>query len=147
MLSDAKLENQYEDELKEIERKISLDPSNFSLYEEKVYLLKYFNQYEELLNYLDEMCTLFPEKGRIFKIKKISILKLKKELHQGLELINTLLDDTPDDQEILCYKALWMQLLHKKEESLQIMEYLTKRGSKNGLFLDIYQCSPYIRKR
>ena len=64
------LESQYKEKIKEIEKEISLTPKNYNLYNSKIRILLYFNQYNEVLMELEKILKLFPEKETDIMIKK-----------------------------------------------------------------------------
>ncbi|MFX1525614.1 MAG: tetratricopeptide repeat protein, partial [Promethearchaeota archaeon] len=130
--------NQYEDQIKGIEEKISKEPENLNLYYLKIRIFVYFNKYREALKLLDKMLEGFPESEKDIKILKAAVLKRMQEIEVGLELINQLIQKYPQDNDLLCYKAYWMQYLDKKEESLEIIQQIIKKEPENGIYLDTY---------
>ena len=70
---------------------------------------------------MDEILELFPDEHKNIEIKRAYILKEKRNIEEGLRIINNLLDGYPDDKDLLVYKAYWLQYLDKKEEALSIM--------------------------
>ena len=72
----------------DIDREINLNPNYYELYNSKIRILLYFNQYNDVLEVLEKMITLFPEKEIDTMIKKAYTLKKDKHLEAGLEIIN-----------------------------------------------------------
>ncbi|MFX1453349.1 MAG: hypothetical protein ACFFCM_21120 [Promethearchaeota archaeon] len=74
------LESQYEDKIKEIDKEIKNIPKNYELYNSKIRILLYFNQYSDALTVLENMMGLFPEKKIDIMIKIAYTLKKDKNL-------------------------------------------------------------------
>lgn len=132
------LKSQYEEEVKEIDREIELNPMNIDLYKLKIKILIYFNQYNDVLKVLDNMLKAFPEEEIDIMMKKASILKRKRDLRAGLDIIDDLLKKYPKNKELLSYKAYWFQYLDKKDESLDIIQKLIEGEPDIGIYLDNY---------
>ncbi|MFX1571460.1 MAG: hypothetical protein ACFFB0_01825 [Promethearchaeota archaeon] len=132
------LEKQYKKELEEINQDIEKTPKNLELYYSKIKILIYFDQIDEIINLLDEMLEIFPESEKDIKMKKASVLKRIKEVKDGFEIINELLQKYPKDNELLVYKAYWLQYLNKEEESLDVIRDLIKRNPETGIYYDTY---------
>jgi len=130
------LEDQYQEELKEIERSIALNPVDYESYNEKIRILIYFNQYTEVLAFLDEMLGKFPEKEIELLMKKASILKMKKDLEAGLDIIEDLIEKYPENADLQNYRAYWLRYLGKKEEAIEILQQLIKDNPKNATYQD-----------
>ncbi|MFX1567049.1 MAG: hypothetical protein ACFFCV_01630 [Promethearchaeota archaeon] len=131
-------ENQYEQELLNINEKISKNSQNMENYYSKIKILIYLGRYNEASRDLDEMVDKFPENRREIKIKKASILKRINKLKAGFEIIEGLLQDYPDDKDLLMYKAYWLQYMDQKDESLEIIENLILNSPNNPTYLDTY---------
>ena len=132
------LKNQYEEEVKEIDREIELNPMNIDLFKSKIKILIYFNQYNDVLRVLDNMLKAFPEEEIDIMMKKASILKRKRNLRAGLDIIEDLLKNYPKNKELLSYKAYWFQYLDKKDESLEIIQKLIECEPDIGIYHDNY---------
>ena len=132
------LKSQYEEEVKEIDREIELNPMNIDLYKLKIKILIYFNQYNDVLRVLDNMLKAFPEEEIDIMMKKASILKRKRDLRAGLDIIEDLLKKYPKNKELLSYKAYWFQYLDKKDESLEIIQKLIDSEPDIGIYHDNY---------
>lgn len=127
---------QYEEKVRDLQNKIELEPDNAELYKAKIKILVYYNQYNEVLNLLDEMLKVFPEDEIDIKMKKASIYKKKKDIDAGLEIIEELLQNYPENTELLNYKAYWLQYLGNKEEALQIIQNLINENPNKGIYYD-----------
>lgn len=136
--SSETLENQYEEELKEIERSITLNPKNYDFYSSKIKILIYFNQYTKVLTTLDKMLKLFPEKEIELLMKKASILKIKKDVKAGLGIIEELINKYPNNNELQNYKAYWLRYLGKREEAIEVVQELIKKEPENATYHDTY---------
>ncbi|MFX1498927.1 MAG: hypothetical protein ACFFBH_15485 [Promethearchaeota archaeon] len=132
------LESQYKEKLKEIEKEINLTPLNYELYNSKIRILLYFNQYTDVLRLIDKMLRLFPEKEIDLTIKKAYTLKKEKNLEGGLEIIEKLLVKYPEDNSLHNYKAYWLSYLGRKQESLKILRKLIKSEPEKGIYHDTY---------
>jgi len=132
------LKDQFEDQIKEIDNNLELDPQDIDLYHSKMKILIYFNQYNNVLTLLDKMIEEFPEKEIDFKMKKASIYKKKRNLEAGLEIIEDLINKFPGNNELLSYKAFWFQYLNKKDEALKILQELIDNEPDNGIYYDNY---------
>ena len=132
------LKSQYEEEVKEIDRKIELNPNNIDLYKLKIKILIYFNQYNDVLRVLDNMLKTYPEEEIDIMMKKASILKRKRNLRAGLDIIEDLLKKYPKNKALLSYKAYWFQYLDRKNESLEIIQKLIDSEQGKGIYYDNY---------
>ena len=132
------LENQYEEQIKGIDKKIELNPEDLDLYYLKIRILIYFNQYQETIKLLDNLLELFPENEKDIKLLKAAVLKRMQNIKAGLEIINSLIQKFPDDNDLICYKAYWMQYLDKKEEAIKIIQKLIKSDPENGIYQDTF---------
>jgi len=132
------LKNQYEEEVKEIDREMVLKPMNIDLYKLKIKILIYFNQYNDVLSVLDNMLKAFPEEEIDIMMKKASIFKRKRNLRAGLDIIEDLLKKYPKNKKLLSYKAYWFQYLDKKVESLEIIQKLIDDEPDIGIYHDNY---------
>ena len=111
---------------------------SFDLYHLKNRILIYYDKYNEVLILLDKLLKEFPENEKDLKLKKASILKKKKNVVAGLEIIEELIDKNPEDYDLLNYKAVWLQYLNRKKESLKTINDLINRFPNNGIYYDTY---------
>ena len=132
------LESQYGEQIKEIDKEIDLNPKNYELYNSKIRILIYFNQYNDALMVLEKMIEEFPEKEIDIMIKKAYTLKKKKNLEAGLDIIEELLEKYPKDNTLHNYKAYWLSYLGKKEEALNILRELIENEPEKGIYHDTY---------
>lgn len=132
------LEHQYKEKVKEIEKAIALNPKDFDSYNSKIKILIYFNQYNEVIMFLDQMLEEFPEKEIEIKMKKASILKIKKDVKAGLEIIEDLINKYPNNNDLQNYKAYWLQYLGNKEEALEVVQKLIKNEPDNATYQDTF---------
>ena len=128
----------YEESIQEINNTISLNPNDYDLYLSKENVLIYFNKYDELLSFLDEILEIFPDEHKSIEIKRAYILKEKRNIEEGLRIINNLLDSYPDDKDLLVYKAYWLQYLARKEEAIETIQNLIEVDPNNGIYHDTY---------
>ncbi|MFX1409739.1 MAG: tetratricopeptide repeat protein, partial [Promethearchaeota archaeon] len=132
------LEEQYEEQIKKIDKEIKLNPENLELHYSKIRILMYFNQYQATIKLLEEMLELFPESEKDIKMLKVAVFKRMQNLKAGLDIINELIQKFPNDNDLICYKAYWMQYLDNKEESIKIIQNLIKSEPENGIYQDTY---------
>ncbi|MFX0143581.1 MAG: tetratricopeptide repeat protein, partial [Candidatus Hodarchaeota archaeon] len=132
------LKSQYEERIKEIDKEINLSPKNYELYNSKIRILLYFNQYNDALTVLEKMKELFPENEIDIMIKMAYTLKKDKNWEAGLEIIEELLEKYPKDNSLHNYKAYWLSYLGKKQEALKILRELTEKEPEKGLYHDTY---------
>ncbi|MFX1468953.1 MAG: hypothetical protein ACFFB8_09835 [Promethearchaeota archaeon] len=132
------LKNQYEEQIKEIDKEIELNPENLDLYFSKIRILIYFNQYKQTITLLDEMLEILPESKRDIKLLKAVVFRRMQNVEAGLEIIESLIERYPKDNDLLSYKAYWLQFLDKKEDAIKIMQKLTKDEPDNGIYHDTY---------
>jgi len=130
------LETQYGDKIKEIDKEIKINPNNYELYNSKIRILLYFNQYSDVLIVLEKMMELFPEKEIDIKIKKAYTLKKDKNLEEGLEIIEELLEKYPKNNTLYNYKAYWLSYLGKNQEALNILRGLIEKEPEKGIYHD-----------
>ena len=137
-LSFDNINAQYEEQIKEIDKKIDKAPENPELYYLKIRILIYFNQYRAAIILLDNILGIFPESEKDLKILKAAVYKRMQDIESGLEIINDLIQKFPKDNDLIYYKAYWMQYLGNKEESIKIIQRLIKDEPENGLYQDTY---------
>jgi len=128
----------YDENLKKVNKALSLNSDHFDLYVAKERVLIYFNKYDELLILLDEMLEKFPVEEKDIKIKVAYILKEKRNLEGGLEIIDDLLEKYSEDTKLLIYKAYWLQYLNRKEEAVEIIQDLIEQDPDNSIYHDTY---------
>ncbi|MFW9820180.1 MAG: hypothetical protein ACFFE5_11275 [Candidatus Thorarchaeota archaeon] len=132
------LKEQSQEQIEEINKEIELNPDNIDLYYLKIKSLVYFNQYQESIKLLDEMLEIFAESEKDIKILKAAIFRRMQNVNAGLEIIEFLIEKYPEDNDLLSYKAYWLQFLDKKEEALEIMQQLIKKEPDMGIYYDTY---------
>jgi tetratricopeptide (TPR) repeat protein/DNA-binding HxlR family transcriptional regulator len=128
----------YEEALEAIDSAITLSPKTLDFYNSKNRILIYFDKFDEIIEILDHLLEEFPEGERNLKIKKAYILKEKKDLNAGLDIINDLIDKYPEDNNLLLNKIYWLQYLDKRDTVLGIIADLIEREPENGIFHDTY---------
>jgi len=130
------LETQYREKIKEIDKEIKSNPNNFELYNSKIRILLYFNQYSDVLAVLEKMRALFPEREVDIMIKKAYTLKKDKNLEEGLKIIEELLEKYPKNNTLYNYKAYWSSYLGKNQEALNILRGLIEKEPEKGIYHD-----------
>jgi len=132
------IESQYEQELKEITDEIKVNPDKIELYYSQIKILIYYEQFNETLMILDEMYKNFPENEKEIKIRRASVLRRMREVEAGLTIIDDLIENYPEDSDLLIYKAYWLEYLDKKEESIEMIEDLVNKFPNNVTYQDTY---------
>ena len=132
------LQEDYMEEIRKIDKQINSDPENLDLYNSKIRILIYYNQFDEVLSLLDEMLEIFPEEELDIGMKKASVLRRMQEINAGLEIIDDLIEKYPKKNDLISYKAYWLQYLDRKDESLDIISNLVKKFPDNGMYHDTY---------
>ncbi|MFX0165888.1 MAG: tetratricopeptide repeat protein [Candidatus Hodarchaeota archaeon] len=132
------LQEDYRVEIKKIDKKIESNPEDLDLYNLKIRILIYYNQFDEVLSLLDEMLEIFPKDELDVKMKKASVLRRMQDVSKGLEIINELIEKYPKNNDLVSYKAYWLQYLDRKEESLSIIHDLVELIPENGMYHDTY---------
>jgi len=136
--SSEDLKDQYEDKIREIDKKIESDPDNIDIYNSKISILLYYEQLEDVLKLLDDMLEIFHENEIDIKMKKASVLRRMREVESGLNIINELLEKYPENNDLLNYKVYWLQYLNRKEEALQLIQDLIDNVPDNGTYHDTF---------
>ncbi|MHA2087092.1 MAG: hypothetical protein ACW972_02370 [Promethearchaeota archaeon] len=130
------LRGQYEKELIELNKVIELSPQNIELYYSKIKILIYFDQLEDAVDLLDKMLRRFPDNEKDIKLKKSSVFKRMLKIEAGLEIIDELIQNYPQDNDLLNIKAYWLQYLNKKEESIKLIKQIIKIEPNNATYHD-----------
>ncbi|MFW9827978.1 MAG: hypothetical protein ACFFEY_10315 [Candidatus Thorarchaeota archaeon] len=130
--------NQFEEQLRDIDKQIELDLENIDLYNSKISILLYYEGHSEVLAILDDMLKIFPENEVDIKMKKASVLRRMRDIEGGLDIINELIDDYPENTDLLNYKAYWLHYLHKKQEAFDTIQDLVDNVPNNGTYQDTY---------
>ncbi len=136
--SSEDLKDQFEEKVREIDKKIASHPDNIDLYNSKISILLYYEQLEDVLQLLDEMLEIFHESEIDIKMKKASVLRRMREIESGLDIINELLEQYPENYDLLNYKVYWLQYLNRKEEALKLIQELVNKAPDNGIYHDTY---------
>ncbi|MHA2132164.1 MAG: tetratricopeptide repeat protein [Promethearchaeota archaeon] len=136
--SNGQLEAQFEEEIREIDEELEVDPENLDLYNSKIRILIYFEQLDDVLEVLDKMLEVFPDNDKDIKMKKATVLRRLQKVQSGLEVIDELIEDYPEDDVLLSYKAYWLQYLNRKEDSISIIKDLVNRFPDNATYHDTY---------
>ena len=130
--------NEIKEAIREIDKAIKLNPKNLDLYYSKTKILFDAGKYKEVLPLLDKMLKDFPQKEKDIQMKRAYVLKEMRNPKAGLEIIEELLERHPEDNDLLNYKACWLQYLNRKEESLEIIQNLIERVPDNATYHDTY---------
>ncbi|MFX1378734.1 MAG: hypothetical protein ACFFA4_06535 [Promethearchaeota archaeon] len=124
--------------IKDIDEIIKSNPKNIDLYFSKSKILRDKGEYKQLLEFLDKMLLEFPGEEKSIQVKRAYVLKEMKNVKSGLEIIDQLLEKQPEDNDLLNYKAFWLQYLNQKEESIKIIQDLIGRVPNNAVYHDSY---------
>lgn len=129
---------EFEKALEAINKSIDFNPSSLQLYDSKIKLLLYFNEYDETLELLDDMVESFPKNGIEIKLKKAYVFKKMRDVESGLKIIDKLIQNYPENIELLNHKASWLQYLNQREQAIEIIKKLIDLEPKKGLYHDTY---------
>ena len=124
--------------LREIDKAIKLNPNKLDLYYSKSKILIDIGEHKNVLSILDKMLIDFPQEEKNIQIKRAYALKEMKNIESGLEIIETLLEKYSDDNDLLNYKAFWLQFLNRKKESLNVIQNLIEIVPDNATYHDTY---------
>jgi len=130
--------SEFGEAINEIDDLIKRDPKNIDLHYSKSKILYDHGEYKKVLVYLDKMLIDFPLEEKNIQVKRAYILKEMKNVMIGLEIINDLLVKYPEDNDLLNYKAFWLQYLNRKEESIKLIQNLIERAPNNATYHDSY---------
>ncbi len=130
--------NEFSEAIREIDKAIKMDPKNVDLHYSKSKILYDNGEYRQVISYLDKMLIDFPKEEKNIQVKRAYILKEMKDVKTGLQIINNLLLKYPEDDDLLNYKAFWLQYLNRKEESIKLIQELIKRAPNNATYHDSY---------
>lgn len=130
--------NEVNNALREIEKAIKLNPKKPDLYYSKSKILIDIGEYKKVLAILDKMLKDFPKEEKNIQIKIAYVLKEMKDIESGLEIIDTLLEKYSDDNNLLNYKASWLQYLNRKEDCLETIQNLIESEPDNATFHDTH---------
>jgi len=124
--------------IREINKAIKVNPKNPDLYYSKSKILIDLGTYKEVIDILEKMLLNFPQEEKNVQIKKAYVLKEMKDIKAGLEIIENLLQKYPKDNDLLNYKACWLQYLNREEEALEVIEDLIEDEPDNATYHDTY---------
>ncbi|MHA1670374.1 MAG: tetratricopeptide repeat protein [Promethearchaeota archaeon] len=127
-----------EEKVKQIDKTIKKNPNNLDLYQSKETIFIYFNRYDALLNLYDEIIDRFPNKKKEVKIKTAYILKEKRLIEEGLEIIEDLINEYPNDLDLISYKAYWLQYLNQKDEAISTILSIIDMAPNKATYRDTY---------
>ncbi|MFX1346641.1 MAG: tetratricopeptide repeat protein [Promethearchaeota archaeon] len=132
------LQDDYRKEVEKLDVKIESNSKNLDLYYSKIRILIYYNQFNDVITILDDMLEIFPESELDIKMKKASVLRRMQEVNAGLDIINELIKKYPQNNDLINYKAYWLQYLDKREECLNIIRDLVEKDPDNAMYHDTY---------
>ncbi|MFX0021411.1 MAG: tetratricopeptide repeat protein [Candidatus Hermodarchaeota archaeon] len=124
--------------IREIDKAIKKDPKNVDLYYSKSKILYDNGEYKKVLEVLDKMLLEFPKEEKNIQVKRAYVFKEMKDVKTGLNIINDLLVRNPEDNDLLNYKAFWLQYLNRKAESMKTIQSLIDRAPNNATYHDSY---------
>ena len=124
--------------LKIIEQAIEFSPSHYSLYLAKIKVLLQRDKYIEIIEVINHLLRNFTKKRTNLLLKKALIFKKMRRSKEGSQIIETLLEENPDDNLLLLHHAFWMQHFNQKTSALDIMHQLSEREPNNWIFFDAY---------
>jgi len=130
--------NEFDETIREIDKAIEMNPEKIDLYFSKAKILFDKGEFKQVLTLLDQMLKDFPQEEKNIQVKRAYVLKEMKNVEAGLKIINDLLEDYPADDDLLNYKAFWLQYLNRKQESLDIIQRLIEKNPGNATYHDSF---------
>ena len=130
--------NEVNEAIRAIDKEIKLNPKKIGLYYSKSKILFDIGKNNEVLTLLEKIYKDFPQEEKNIQVKRAYVLKEMKNTEAGLEIINELLEKHPEDNDLLNYKACWLQYLNRKEESLEVIQKLIEHVPDNATYHDTY---------
>ncbi|MFX1293152.1 MAG: tetratricopeptide repeat protein [Promethearchaeota archaeon] len=128
----------HEEALNAIEEAIELNPRHYELHISKIYYLMTYDRENEAINFIDEIITQAPKlKARLNKIKSFIYFKTQN-YEAGLEVIDEVIKEYPDDKNLLNNKVLILGKLKRAEEAIETAERLLNVDPNNGNSYDRY---------
>ena len=140
------LQEDYMEEIIKIDKQIKSDPENLELYNSKIRILMYYNQFDDVLNLLDEMLEIFPKDELDIKMKKASVLRRMQEVKAGLEIILPFFRiDPPYSDLCAAYFLDWLCKTTIKSKTFQIPPSANKNLTPKLFLQDLHtQCEFFI---
>lgn len=121
-----------------IEGAIMLNPKNFDFYKTKVLLMMSLGKDNEAIRLTNSITNNFPEqKYCIAKLQSLIYFRLK-DYNTGLNLINDILKEYPNNKELLNNKAYMLLNLNRIEEAFEAAESLINFDPNDGNSYDTY---------
>ncbi|MFX1494038.1 MAG: tetratricopeptide repeat protein [Promethearchaeota archaeon] len=128
----------YEEALNALEDAIELNPRDYDLHISKVYYLMTYGRENEAINFIDDIISQEPKlKARLNKIKSFIYFK-NQNYEAGLEVIDEVIKEHPDDKKLLNNKVLLLVKLDRVEEAIETAEILIKVDPEDGNSYDTY---------
>ncbi|MFW9948255.1 MAG: tetratricopeptide repeat protein, partial [Candidatus Odinarchaeota archaeon] len=128
----------YEEALNALEDAIELNPRDYDLHISKVYYLMTYGRENEAINFIDDIISQEPKlKARLNKIKSFIYFK-NQNYEAGLEVIDEVIKEHPDDKKLLNNKVLLLVKLERVEEAIETAEILIKVDPEDGNSYDTY---------
>jgi predicted Zn-dependent protease len=130
--------NDIEGAIKAINEATELNPDKFDIQDTKIQILLYTNKYAETMTLLDDLLLRFPDSEKYIKIKMAYINKNMRRTEGGLDIIEDLIYDYPEDLDILNTKVYFLQYLDRKEEAMETIEELIQKDPDKAMYHDTY---------
>ncbi len=130
--------NKIDEALNELNKGIRLKPDLIDLINSKIKLLVDLGRYDQSLKILKYAVKHFPVHEIDLTIKRAHILKLKGNVEDGLQIIENLDDNYPNNSDILKNKALWLHYLNKNDEAIKIIKNLIRQNPDSLSYYELY---------
>lgn len=130
--------NKNNEAINELNKGIRLKPDLIDLINSKIKLLVDLGRYDQSLKILKYAVKHFPAHEIDLTIKRAHILKLKGNIEDGLQIIENLDDNYPNNSEILKNKALWLHYLNKNDEAIEIIQDLIRQNPDSLSYYELY---------
>jgi tetratricopeptide (TPR) repeat protein len=139
-----------EEALEEINLAIDLSGDTVDYYYSKSKLLASLMRHDEALNVLKKTKEKFPDSERHLSLQEAYVYKMLGDYESGLEIINKLKNDFPEDIDLDNNKAYWHVWIYKenedkgiedeknKEAAIETIISLTEKAPEEGNYFDSY---------
>ena len=142
--------NKNEEALEEIDAAIGLTDEVVDFYYSKSKILMELEKYDEAIAALEENMKRFPDNKRHFLMQKAFVFKMLGDNKTGLQIIEELINQYPEEFEFYNNKAYWHIYIYKqkrdkgindeehKKAAIDTIKALTERTSNEGNYFDSY---------
>ncbi|MFW9879383.1 MAG: tetratricopeptide repeat protein [Candidatus Thorarchaeota archaeon] len=139
-----------EEALEEIDIALSLTDQIVDLYYSKSKILTELEKYDEAISILEENMKRFPGNKRQFLMQKAYVLKILGNYEIGLQIIEEIIKQNPEELELYNSKAYWHIYIYSqkrdkgiedeenKKAAIKTIKALTEKAPYEGNYFDSY---------